>query len=204
MTPVLVALAAWEYRGRLGQAMLAGMVAGVLVLGPTVGPTVVSRLTQLGSVRTDMSYRIRRDNLINAIQIFRSRTWLGCGLGGFPRAWWKTRSLDTFIMQYDWDWEAVEPDMNYVRLLAETGAVGLGLNLAFYAAMALLLWRRRRSLRSEGRRDEADFASAVLLTWALFLMASAIQDTSLYLRTWLTFGLTISFSTRSKNERNAD
>jgi O-antigen ligase len=108
------------------------------------------------------------------------------------------------MLQYDWDWDTVEPDMSYVRLLAETGLVGLGLNLAFYGGMSGFLWRRGRRLRALGRRSSAEFASAVLLTWAVFLIASAIQDTSLYLRTWLTFGLTICFARGGAVERWAE
>ena len=204
MAPILVALAAWEFRGRLGRALLVSALAGAALVGPFLAPAALARLKQLKSLQSDWSFRLRQDNLRNSLQIFRHSPWFGCGLGSYPRAWWEVRSLDTFMLQYDWDWDTVEPDMSYVRLLAETGLVGLGLNLAFYGGMSGFLWRRGRRLRALGRRSSAEFASAVLLTWAVFLIASAIQDTSLYLRTWLTFGLTICFARGGAVERWAE
>ena len=192
--PVLVALAIVMFRGGLGRILLIGALAIALAFGPILGPPVLARFRNLKSFETDWSFRERQDYVINGLSVFRHFPWFGCGLGSYGPIWWTYHSPDTFMQQYAWMWEKYSPDLSYLRLLAETGAVGLGLNLIYYAALTRFLWRHWRKLRAEGRSAEADWAAATLNTWALFLMGSAVQDTSLYLRTWVTFGLTLAFA----------
>ncbi|MCX7014006.1 MAG: O-antigen ligase family protein [Candidatus Sumerlaeota bacterium] len=192
--PILVLLAIVMFRGALGRVLLVGALAAVLAFGPILGPPVVARFRNLKSFQTDWSFRQRQDYVINGLSVFHHFPWFGCGLGSYGPTWWQYHSPDTFMQQYAWMWEKYSPDLSYLRLLAETGAVGLALNLLYYAALTRFLWRRWRKLRAEGRRAEADLAAATLNTWALFLMGSAVQDTSLYLRTWMTFGLTLAFA----------
>jgi O-antigen ligase len=187
----IVLLAAWLFRGRLGRSLLLGAVLGAVVCGPVLVPAAARRMRTLSEFDSDPSFRIRRDNALNAWEIVKDRPWFGCGLGCYTEVWWETRSLETYYAQYEVDVRRQVPDMNYLRLAAETGLVGLGLNLLYYAAMMALVWRARRRALAAGRPAVADYASALLLGWAIFLLSSATQDTVLYLRTWLLFALSV-------------
>ena len=197
LMPIIVVGAAWLFRGRLGRWMLIGVAVGALATGPVIVPTVIARLQTFGQLGTDASFQIRRDNMINSMQLLKAYPWFGAGLGSFPDAWWHTRSLKTFYNQYEVTPRAQEVDMSYVRIAAETGWVGLGLNLIFYFLMTFYVWLVRRTIIRESNTrfsPLADYLSILLLAWLFFLLTSAMQDTILYVRSWLMFGLTAGLS----------
>ncbi len=197
LMPILILGAAWLFRGALGKWMLIGVAAGAVIAGPVIIPTVIARLQTFSQLGTDASFRIRRDNMINALQLLKEDPLFGAGLGSFPDAWWHVRSFRTFYNQYEVTPRVQEVDMSFIRLAGETGWTGLLLNIAYYLAMTMYVWRmRRRIIHQSSAANSAliDYLSILLLAWLFFILTSAMQDTILYVRSWLMFGMTAGLS----------
>lgn len=188
--PIILLAAAWLFRGTLAKRMLVGVAIVAVLAVPLVAPALSERLERMAQGQVDPSLRIRRDNRINAMEVFNARPLFGAGLGSYPNAWWPVRSFDTYYNQYEEVPRKQEVDFNYLRLLAETGVIGLALNMLLYVVLIVWLWQRRKRWLLTGNSPAADFASVLLLLWVLYLMSSFTQDTILYIRTWLMLALT--------------
>ena len=194
LMPIMVVGCAVLFRGKIGKWLLIGTAAGILITGPLVIPAVLARLKTFGQLSTDASWRIRKDNMTNSMQLLKAYPKFGAGLGSFPDAWWHTRSLNTYYNQYEVTPRVQEVDMSYVRLLAETGYVGFTLNICYYLLMTIYVIVMHLTVRRLGIPHLRDFASLLLVAWFFFLLTSAMQDTALYLRTWFMMALTVYYA----------
>ena len=130
----------------------------------------------------------------------------GIGFGSFPTTWPKYLPDNTHLLQYD-KLGKHYPDLGYNQILSETGIVGLTIALVFFYLTLRMLFMMRREGINKQHRDLANYASALLVLMAVFLIASFIQDTFLYVRTWIMFGMILALSKpqlfRTKERENA-
>lgn len=186
IAPVIVVSAAALFRGQLARRLLLGCAVAALLAVPFLFPIMNARLQRIHS-GTDESMRLRMDNAINAMQVYKSHPWFGAGLGSFPDAWWSVRSMDTYINQYEEIPRQQEVDQIYFLLLAETGIIGFAINIVFYLAMIAFIWRARAKHRNDP--PVADFAAVLLIIWVQYLASGLTQDAIFHMRTWLLFGM---------------
>jgi O-antigen ligase len=104
------------------------LVAGVVALFTTLNVDVIRQ-----AFSTDLSLALRLRNWRLAIEHWLARPWFGDGLGGYL----------SYTRQYD---QPASTDGWYVRLLADTGVVGL---TAFLVMLAGLVWMLAAAVRTE-------------------------------------------------------
>lgn len=186
----------FSYRDR----KLFGAVLGFAALGGSVSvlPKVLARIFTVTQLGVDWSFLERRDQFLLGMEMFAKHPLVGIGLGSFPAVWHRYIPPDysTYFAQYSGSSMLKFPDFGYMALLAETGIVGLGL---FLTLLVVILWRGWKCRRAALERNDVfayNYASLVL-SLALFLtMTSAIQDTFLYVRTWIIYALALLLDTR--------
>ncbi|MFH0793147.1 MAG: O-antigen ligase family protein [bacterium] len=191
-TFVLVAveliLAVWLLRSVFSRFLMLLIVVGALVALPFAFKIVIERFGTLGSLEADWSYRFRRDSFLLAVEMIRQHPVFGIGLGSFPTGWWPYRVDGLWAAQFR-QFETLYPDFGYVQILAETGLVGLTFSLSFFIYLFRRAWRvRKEALRTENLRL-LNFSGFLLTAFIVFLLANFIQDTLMYLRVWMIFGL---------------
>ena len=150
-------------------------------------------LKTITEISRDYSVLTRRDGFLIGMEIIRQKPLFGIGFGSFPTTWHKYLPDNTHLLQYDKP-EKHYPDFGYNQILSETGIVGLAIALAFFCLTLRLILIKRREAFDKQRRDLANYASALLVLMAVFLLASFIQDTFLYVRTWIMFGMILALS----------
>ncbi len=185
-------LAAMLYRNRYSRIFMGIVIMAMLLSGPYVLHLIWSRLETVGQLHRDRSLTARIDGLKVGANIIRRHPFMGLGLGCYHIMWWnylpegKTRFLK---------YEKVKPhypDMGYNQLLAEGGIIGLGLALWFFIALVRALWRYRKQSARRSLRGPNNLYSALFTMMLIFLLSSVIQDTFLYVRTWIMFGLILA------------
>jgi O-antigen ligase len=186
-------LAALLFINKYNKLFLTLLMIMAILGAPFLINMVFTRLETIMEVSRDYSVLRRRDAFLIGMEIIHKKPLFGIGFGSFPTTWSKYVSDTTFMLQYE-KREKRYPDFGYNQILSETGIVGLTIALAFfYLTMRLLVLKRKQGL-AEQRREIANYASAMLVLMAVFLLASFIQDTFLYVRTWIMFGLILALS----------
>jgi O-antigen ligase len=195
---LLLVLAATLYRYQ-GRKLLMTML---LVLGgiasATVLPLILLRLGTVTSLARDYSYLERRDSFLLGMQMFQQHPLFGVGLGSFPAVWknYVPADYSTFYVQYMAATELRFPDFGYLNLLAEGGLVGEGLFLLILFTWLRGAYRYRKRAVQAGDKLAQNLSTTGLLLGIFLMLSSAIQDTFLYTRVWVAFGLVLLIDER--------
>lgn len=202
-TFVLIAMVAglcaalYTYTGR--PALLGAMAVAGALGAATVLPAVVARLATVANLSRDLSYLEHRDSALLGLEMFARHPWFGVGLGSFPDVWKDYIPADypTFFVQYYGPRTPKFPDMGYLGLLAESGLVGLALFIGTLGFVGWRAWDIRRAARAAGDAFAANYASMVL-TLAIYVgVTTGTQDTFLYPRVWMVWGLALVLDRRT-------
>ena len=126
------------------------LISGVIALATTFNPDVIRQ-----AFSTDPSLALRLRNWSEAIAHWRARPFVGDGLGGYL----------AYTRQYDLPGS---PDGWYVRVLADTGVVGL---VAFLLLIAALSW----TLFAAARRETDAMRRAIVYAAALAVVAASVS-----------------------------
>lgn len=196
-TIILVAvefvLAAILFKNKYTKLFLSVTVALAIVAAPFLINEIFVRLGTIKEISRDRSVLTRRDAALIGAEMLRHKPLFGIGFGSFPTTWPKYVPSTTYLLQYD-KLAKHYPDFGYNQILSETGIVGLAIALGFFFfTLRLLIAKRSQGIRNQ-HRDLANYASAMLALMAVFLIASFIQDTFLYVRTWIMFGLILGLT----------
>ncbi len=187
---VLVAIL---FKNKYTKIFLTLIVILSIVSAPFLITKVFTRLGTITEISRDYSILTRRDGFLIGMEILRNKPLFGIGFGSFPTTWPSYLPDNTYLLQYD-KLGKHYPDFGYNQILSETGIVGLTIALVFFCLTLRILFMMRREGINKQRRDLANYASALLVLMAVFLIASFIQDTFLYVRTWIMFGMILALS----------
>jgi len=187
---VLVAIL---FKNKYTKLFLTLIVIMAIVSAPFLITRVFTRLQTITEISRDYSILTRHDGFLIGKEILRQKPLFGIGFGSFPTTWPRYLPDNTYLLQYD-KLAKHYPDFGYNQILSETGIVGLAIALVFFYLTLRLLFIKRRQGVNKQRHDLANYASALLVLMAVFLMASFIQDTFLYVRTWIMFGMILALS----------
>lgn len=195
---VVLLLCAFLFRYRNRKTFMAIVLAAAGVGVVTVLPMVLLRLGTVANVRRDVSYLERHDNLLIGLEMFRHHPFFGIGLGSFPVVWrcYIPPDYSTFFAQY-FDQSMMRfPDFGYLQLLSETGLVGLALFSGTAIFLFVRAWKLRRLALHANDSFVLNFTSAMLVSLAFIVLTTAIQDTFLYVRVWVFFGIALLLDRR--------
>jgi len=140
----------------------------------------------------DRSLALRIDGIKVGMEIIRRHPLMGIGLGSYPKVWSKYLPMGKTRTLHFMKSEERYPDMGYNQLLNEGGLIGFTLAVSFFVVLLMILWRARKRALQTGPRDLINLYSALLTMHITFLLSSGIQDTFLYVHTWIMFGLILS------------
>lgn len=146
-------------------------LVGVLLL-TDIGTKVVDLFTlsmRVESVVTgkDASVDQRITILGVGMRVVESNPWIGVGFGSFEKAF---SSFQGAHLSTGFERSAHN---TYLRIMAETGIVGLLASFAFFLSMVLYFWRTYRVARD---KDQRILAFAILVSIISFLVMSATLD----------------------------
>lgn len=130
--------------GRIALAALLAALAAVWIGGDVLSSTLERLAAEVGRPETSVRLQVWRD----ALALWRGAPALGTGLGSFEAAFAEVRTLPMPVT-------FTHAESDWVQLLTDTGAVGLGLALATGASLGLALLRRLRASRSPAGRTLA-------------------------------------------------
>ena len=185
------------YRNRYSKIFLGVVLSMMLLLSPYVLHIVLRRLQTIGKFQRDISLSVRIDGIKVGLEIIKERPFTGIGLGTYHKVWDKyLPSGETRTLQYLKKTERY-PDMSYNQILSEGGVIGFVLSMIYFACLFWNLWSHRK--RAVELRDKGliNIYSTLFTMMCIFLLLSAIQDTFLYVRTWIMYGLILaSFQSR--------
>jgi O-antigen ligase len=185
-------ISALLYRNRYSKIFMGIVLAMFLLMGPFVMRLIWSRLQTMKAGREDRSLTLRLDGLQVGKEMVRRHPFMGVGLGCYHIMWWEYIPVGkTRILQY-LKGTIRYPDIGYNQLLSEGGLIGFGITAGFFLFLLFYLWKSRKRALIEERRDMINLYSALFNILAIFLLSSFIQDTFLYVRTWIMFGLILA------------
>jgi O-antigen ligase len=196
--PAVLGLSAFLFTYRNRRTLLVLLAAVGTVLALTAMPLLVQRFTSVRGIRTDVSFRERRDNFLIGSQMLREHPAFGVGLGSFPAVWrdYIPPDYPTHTAQYTERARTRFPDFGYMQLLSETGWAGLVLFLAVMGSAVRRAWAVRRGAIARGDPFAHNLAAVVLVLCLFVLATAAVLDNFLYVRTWIMFGLALLMDER--------
>ena len=183
---------AFLFRNRYSKIFTGTVVILMLILSPYILHLVWSRMQTIGGIKGDTSLTLRIDGLKVGANMLRKHPFMGVGLGCYHIMWWKYLPLgETRILQYLRSTTRY-PDMCYNQLLAEGGLIGFTLAVGFFLILFRSLWIGRKKAKDCKDRRSLNLYACFILMMSIFLLSSFIQDTFLYVRTWIMFGLMLA------------
>jgi len=185
-------LAAILFKNRYSKIFLFIVITLGLLLSPVIVNQIWKRLQTIGSLGRDRSLALRIDGIKVGMQIIKHHPLMGIGLGAYPTVWSKYIPMGKTRTIHYYKSEKRYPDMGYNQLLCEGGLIGFFLAVSFYFLLLFYLIRSKKAARISGQRDVTNIFNALLLGHIIFLFSSAIQDTFLYVTTWIMFGIILS------------
>jgi O-antigen ligase len=195
---VLMVCAAIFFQYENRRLLLVILSAAAAVCAVSILPLIVARLFTVHELRHDISFLERRDQFLLGVEMFRRHPLTGVGLGSYPAIWrnYIPTDFSTYFVQYQEGKLPRYPDFGYLALLAETGIIGFILYVSLLLATLFRAWE----LRAEALVRQDKFAvnlCALLLVLVIFMgISSAIQDTFLYVRQWMFFGMALLLDQR--------
>jgi len=193
---VTLCVALFTYRNRkvlLTMLIGFGGLAGIAVL-----PLILQRFLTVASLSKDYSFLERRDSFLIGMEMIKSSPIVGIGFGSYSKVWGKYIPSDysTYFAQYRGAMNVKFMDLGYMSVFAETGIIGL---LMFVGIMLLVVyraWQFRKSALAVGDHFSQNFSSALIAVAAFIGMTSMLQDTFLFTRVWIFFGLAMLLDER--------
>jgi len=183
--------------------LLSVFAAGAAV---AVIPLILKRLLHVRRTEYDYSFLERRDSWFIGWQMVHDHPIFGVGLGSFPSVF-KTyipSDYPTFFVQYYGGDQLKFPDIGYLQILSEGGIVGFGLVALLLGYALWSTWRFHREARAAGDQFAQNLAAVGILLLVLILLTTVIQDTFLYARVWITFGLLLLVNRQTLGIRAVD
>lgn len=174
----LVGAALLARRARRG-LLLAGM-AGIIAMGAALVPsTYLTRVLTLNEVSLtrqqqeipDLSFRIRRNELLAGWLMFEQHPLLGVGPGNYESNYLHYSALAGLSGEST----VRDPHSLYIQIAAETGLAGLATFFYLLLATFRMTGRARRDLRRRGAQRHAD------LIWALEVALVTYLTLSIFL-----------------------
>jgi len=193
-------LAAILYKNRYSKIFTGLVIAMAFLLSPYVLHTILMRMRTIGDLYRDRSLSLRIDGIKVGWNMIRERPFRGIGLGCYPKVWWKylpigeTRTLHYYKLRERY------PDMGYNQLFCEGGLICFALAMLFFLHLVRTLWKHRRRALEQNQRNLANIYTALFVQMTVFLLSSAIQDTFLYVRTWIMFAFILAVTRGSFTE----
>lgn len=170
-----------------------GMLVGILLVATSLDNLVGFKREQ-SAAETKESAELRVSFAYVSWKMFQDRPWLGVGFGRFPTA--KLAYLDDRTTELEIS--LLRPYVHHntlLSLLTETGAVGLGLFLAFMAAWIRMAWRLLRDPRVDAWAQRHALltlgAIAVYAPQLIFheMSYTSLDNSLLFLLAGITVGL---------------
>jgi O-antigen ligase len=175
---IAIAILAWLYGYR--RFVLAGIPLGLVGLAVVV-PSFLARWSTAWEASTDNSMIWRFGLWMKALRLVPARPWFGSG-------------PDTFIDYVDF--LGFGAHNTWLKLLVETGVIGLGL----YVALMVVVWKAlREKLRTVGIAGDPILASTIAI-FVGYLVSSWVSDTfevppaTIYL--WTLLGMVFCWTGR--------
>ncbi len=207
ITAVVWLMSALSFRNRYSRLFLGLIIIIALIMGPFVLGAMIARLQTISDLYQDRSLAMRIDSIKVGMEIVKSHPWMGVGLGNFVKVWSRyVPTGTTRIVQYDKGMKTYT-DMGYNQLLTEGGLIGLTFALILFASMTIILFRLRRKAVLCNDESGVNLYSCLVIMMINFLLSSGIQDTFMYVRTWIMFGIVLAaiqkgfFARKSMAER---
>jgi O-antigen ligase len=185
-------LAAVLFKNRYSKIFLFLVITLGLLLSPVIINQIWKRLQTISSLGRDRSLALRIDGIKVGREIIRRHPLMGIGLGAYSKVWSKYIPMGKTRTIHYYKSEKRYPDMGYNQLLCEGGLIGFFLGVSFYFLLLFYLLRARKAALISGQRDVTNIFNALLMWHIIFLLSSAIQDTFLYVSTWIMFGIILS------------
>lgn len=186
----------FTYKNR---AVLVSLLSGLGIVGAfTVLPLVLRRLMTVATLNKDYSFLERQDAFLMGSEMFRRHPITGVGFGAYSKVWSQYIPADypTYFAQYRGASFEKFMDMGLFSILAETGLIGITLFSGMFLILFIHAWRYRRRAVRAGDAFAQNVASTVIVVLAFFFVSSFIQDTFLYTRIWILYGLALILDRR--------
>lgn len=195
---VMIAMSSFLYVYRNRKLLLTLLATFGGLLSFTVMPVIVRRLFTVTRLTNDFSFLERRDSYLIGMEMISSSPIFGIGFGSYPKVWHKYIPADysTYFAQYRGAQNDKFMDMNYLYLLSETGIVGVALFITLLIIIFRKAWRYRKMAKVAGDHFAQNLASTVLVITAFIGLTSMIQDTFLYTRIWVFYGIAMLLDPR--------
>lgn len=185
-------LVALVYKNRYSKLVLGIIISILLISSPIVVHQMWTRLRTIGSIKSDRSLAFRLDGIQVGLEVLRRKPLMGIGLGSYPTTWHKYLPPGKGRQIQYYKGEKMYPDLCYNQLISEGGIIGFSLAIIFFFSLLVRTWRMRQESLKGGRRDIINLHSTLLTSLIIFLLSCAIQDTFLYVSTWVMYGLILA------------
>ncbi len=188
---LILALSAVLYTYKNKAALLGLMTILAVPAAFTILPVVLKRLFTITNIGKDYSFLERRDSYLIGMEMFRDSPVFGIGFGSYSKVWhdYIPPEYTTYFAQYrPGAWEKFM-DMGMMAVLVETGLIGLTLFLGIILYILVRSWTYRRDAVAAGDSFAQNLASTTILVLAIIVATSFIQDTFLYPRVWIFYGV---------------
>ena len=189
---ILYFLIALVYKNRYSKILLGMIISILLISSPIVVHQMWSRLRTIGSIKRDRSLAFRLDGIQVGLEVLRRKPLMGIGLGSYPTTWHKYLPPGKGRQIQYFKGEKIYPDLCYNQLISEGGIIGFSLAILFFFSLLIRVWRMRQEALQGKQREVINLYSALLTSLIIFLFSCAIQDTFLYVSTWVMFGLILA------------
>jgi len=184
MMIVGVAFMKYRYRGAL--------IVGMVVVGALVSPLVIGKIIERfssigGDGRPDLSFAIRYDKVLVAMEILKDHWLFGIGLNNFNDYWFSYKPRgDLYLIHFDPERDYYI-DLGYLQILVDTGVVGFTAFVVLIISSAVMWFRAfGRSLKLEDTFYR-NLLAVLSMSFAQLLISLMIQDTFFTPRTYLLF-----------------
>lgn len=193
---VVLCAALYIYKNRAIFLSLLSVLVAISAF--TVLPLIIKRLLTVGNLSKDYSFLERRDSYLMGMEMFRDFPIFGVGFGSFSKIWHEYIPPDypTYFAQYRGANELKFMDLGIMAVMVETGIVGLLLFFALVLTIFFKAWRYRRQAIAAQDNFARNLSSTVLVVLVFIVVTSIIQDTFLYTRIWIFYGVALLLDTR--------
>jgi O-antigen ligase len=170
------------------RAWLVGALLAVVLLAAALAPDlIVSRVTSIGDVNTDVSVATRYYMNQSMQDMIAARPVFGTGLGAFGKAYPAFRRPGT-------SFDIVKPHQVPLAFVAETGIAGLLAEVVLFGAIVALYWHRRP--------DGWDALESAVLVGTVALLVGTLFEYYLYFEyVWLYLALSVVATRLVRNKK---
>lgn len=202
---VVILLCALLYRYRNRAVLLTTVGAMGAIAAFTVLPLLMKRMLTVTNISRDISFLERRDSFLIGMEMFKDYPVTGVGFGAFSKVWraYLPPDYSTFFSQYRPASFEKFMDFGMMSILVETGIIGLSLFLLLLGTIFFYAVTHHRQAKASGDRFAQNLSSTVIVILAFATVSSLIQDTFLYTRIWVFYGVAMLLDSRHLPVREA-